>query len=200
MPLKCFLDGKEILSFSMSNDDWGQLKETYTGRGLTMPCCGVQAIPKVSPLGTRFFAHKADASCGSAGESEAHMRAKWVIARAAVAAGWHAGTEVVGASPAGEEWVADVLCNRGKGRVAFEVQLSQQTEAERNTRHVRYAASGIRGCWLSSRVPDREVKDVPDFHLSMGNLREPRVTMAPQFTLPLHEFVTGSLNGSLLSI
>ena len=193
-PLKCLLDGTTLLSFTMGEDEWAQLKASHSSRELVMPCCGIRAIPKVSKLGTRFFAHKPGANCGSEGESAQHLRAKWIIARAALAAGWSAETEVAGVSPTGEQWIADVLCTRGNAKVAFEVQLSRQSQLVRDQRQARYAASGIRACWLSTYVGELGSRDTPDFHLNRDNLR---VSIRRLFSLELDTFVQGALNGSL---
>lgn len=196
MPLRCLFDGAPLLSFTMSEDEWTHLKASYSARALIMPCCGAQAIPKVSKLGTRFFAHKPQAGCGSAGESEEHLHAKWIIARAAASAGWAAETEVAGKSPAGEEWIADVLCTKGSAKVAFEVQLSSQTRAERDARQAGYAASGIRTCWLSRRLAGDTSHEVPDFLLdSKGDT--PRVRLSHHFALALDEFIREILHGAL---
>lgn len=40
-------------------------------------------------------------------------------------------------TPAGEDWIADVLCTKGKEGVTFEVQLSQQTREERDARNTK---------------------------------------------------------------
>ncbi|HEV7165033.1 MAG TPA: hypothetical protein VGO35_06555 [Gammaproteobacteria bacterium] len=105
-------------------------------------------------------------------------------------------TEVSGQSPTGEEWIADVLCTREGTKVAFEVQLSSQTRAERDARQARYAASGIRACWLSRRLAGDPSHDVPDF-LLIAHDNMPRVILSPKFTLPLDEFVRGTLCGAL---
>lgn len=196
MPLKCLLNGDPLLSFLMEDDEWNEIKKSYSSHELIMSCCGTHAIPKVSKLGTRFFAHKPKSVCGSAGESAEHLHAKWVIAHAAAEAGWIAETEVKGKSPNNEEWIADVLCMRGNTKVAFEVQLSSQTQAERDERQARYAASGVRACWLSRRLVGTPSRDVPDFTL-IADSDPPRVVLSGSFTVSLDAFVHGTLGRSL---
>ena len=50
-------------------------------------------LPKVSSLGTRFFAHRSRGACQTAPESPEHLKAKFVIAQSARAVGWRASTE-----------------------------------------------------------------------------------------------------------
>lgn len=196
MPLRCLLDGVALLSFMMGDDEWTRLKGSYSTRTLVMACCGARAIPKVSKLGTRFFAHKPRAGCESAGESAAHLHAKWVIARAAIDAGWQAETEVSGRTPDGADWIADVLCTKGAIKVAFEVQLAGQTLEDYWVRQKRYFASGVRGCWLAKRPPRVEERELPLFHIDVSDM-EALVVSTSKVTLPLEEFVEGALTGKL---
>src|SRR5579871_3425391 len=102
MPLRCLFDNQPVSSFELTDAAWNDLKQGYRSHTLVMACCGAPGIPKVSNRGTRFFAHKSQGDCATAPESEAHLRAKWIIARAAIDAGWTAETEVRGSTPAGE--------------------------------------------------------------------------------------------------
>ena len=96
----------------------GALWSSKTGKhvNLRMPCCGSQVVLKRSPLGTQFFAHKAVGSCATAPETEAHLHLKKTVVDAARANGWEAVTEVLGTSPLGEQWTADVLAQKGEHR------------------------------------------------------------------------------------
>ena len=53
-------------------------------------------IPKTSSLDTRFFAHKSGADCRTSPESLEHLKAKFIIAQSARAAGWQVFTEESG--------------------------------------------------------------------------------------------------------
>lgn len=57
MPLQCLLDAVPVRSFELSDGAWIDLKQGYRSHSLAMACCGAPAIPKVSHLGARFFAH-----------------------------------------------------------------------------------------------------------------------------------------------
>jgi hypothetical protein len=150
MPLRC-LDptGSSIHSFDLADEQWRALElENRKARHLKMPCCSSHVTLKRSRLGTRFFAHKSVGTCTTAPETETHLRLKRMAVEAARANGWNASTEVIGISPSGEQWKVDVLAQKGRSKVAVEVQWSSQTNEETLRRQERYRASGIRGLWL----------------------------------------------------
>ena len=65
MPLRC-LDhhGTTIEANDFTDDEWQALRlRSRSEVHLRMPCCSTRAVLKTSPLGTRFFAHKARSSC-----------------------------------------------------------------------------------------------------------------------------------------
>lgn len=124
------------------------MKSAYTGLGLRMPCCGVPAIPKTSSRGNHFFSHARKGECATADESAEHLYCKSLVAKAAYEAGWQVTTERPGATPGGEAWVADVFCEMGRARIAFEIQMSPQADDETLRRQQRYKASGVRGAWF----------------------------------------------------
>jgi competence protein CoiA len=115
---------------------------------LCMRCCSSPAIPKVSSLGTHFFAHKSRAGCQTGPESPEHLQAKFIIAESAETAGWRASTEESGIDPDGNPWIADVICTQRNAKVAFEVQLVSQSLEVIRARQERYRRSDIRGLWL----------------------------------------------------
>ena len=152
MPIRCVEDGRDLLSFDLGEEEWLQLRERNRGGWhLRLPCCGAKVVLKISPRGTRFFAHKARGECVWAPETEAHLVVKRLVIEAAREVGWQGLTEVSGESPDGEVWRADVLLVKDRWQVAVEVQWSSITEAEMRHRQRRYESSGVRCLWLLHR-------------------------------------------------
>ena len=73
---------------------------------------GGRAIPKVSPLGTCFFAHPRGQTPPGGKESATHLFLKAQCLAGAQAAGWQALPEQAGRTPDGQPWRADVLGRR----------------------------------------------------------------------------------------
>lgn len=199
MPLRAVGDQGNVHSFEFDAASWAELKGTYKTLNLRIPCCNVPAIPKSSTLGNFFFAHARRGECTTAPESAEHLYCKNLVAKAAIAAGWTVTTEMPGASPSGEEWIADVMCERGTARIALEVQMSPQTLDETIRRQTRYKASGVRSAWLLGpkvkNVSFTSNKDLPAFSLSPVSVGvEPTVE---RFKVQLSEFVQGMLNKQL---
>ncbi|TCU15104.1 competence protein CoiA [Rhizobium sullae] len=150
MPLRC-LDENDVSlhAFDLSADAWRELSErNRKKRSLRMPCCSAAATMRRSRRGTQFFAHKAAGDCSTAPEKEAHLRLKQIAVEAARKYGWDARTEVIGQTPSGDPWTADVLARKNSAVVAIEIQWSAQTPEETLRRHERYKQSGIRCLWL----------------------------------------------------
>ena len=219
MPLKCLSDDEALFSFAHSQLQWDELKsKNRLDPHLKMPCCGAGVVLKTSKLGTRFFAHQRAGDCIFASETAEHLLAKSVIARAVLAAGWRANSEVSGTSDNGEEWVADVMAIRGNARVAIEVQWSEQSHEETKRRQQRYARSGVRGLWLL-RHPQGLLKEkaTPAFRLCYSESTRSFSIMLPsqsfsaswvnnrtknepwlwQQEVELADFVAGALAGAL---
>ena len=200
MPLRAInTTGTSLHAFEFDKARWAQFKAEYRDQGLRMPCCDAGAIPKTSSNGTQFFAHARRGECNSAPESDEHLWCKQLIATAAQDAGWHVTTELRGQSPSGEDWIADIHCRQGTVQVAFEVQVSPQTDEKLRQRQVRYKASGVRAAWFYSarlrNIPFPHDKDLPAFVLSpveIGNV--PKVL---GFNVSLSEFVAGMLTKRL---
>ncbi|MEZ0018067.1 competence protein CoiA [Sinorhizobium fredii] len=154
MPLRCLdTDGRNIQAFDLPDEEWAVLRlDNKKNRHLRMPCCASQVVMKVSPRGTKFFAHSARGDCATAPETEEHRILKSMAVEAARRAGWACATEVAGLTPTGEAWTADVLAEKGKHRIAFEIQWSSQTAEETLYRQERYRESGVRCLWLFRRA------------------------------------------------
>lgn len=130
-------------------DEWVALQGDVRAkrRALAMQPCGVPGILKTSRLGTQFFAHKPGHSdCGTQhpGETPLHLTAKAEILLGCADAGWDAAPEVRADDG---PWIADVLATKGEHKLAFEVQVSQQTRDRYAERQVRYQRDGIRCAW-----------------------------------------------------
>lgn len=180
MPLRAIsADGKDVIAPLITDAEWETLRADKARGGLHMPGTKAPAIPKVSPNGLRFFAHKPGTKPAGAshGETMLHLEIKRQVILAARNAGWDATTEITGVTPNGEEWRADVLCRSGHRSVAIEAQVSAQRDVEYLERQARYKCSGIRGLWLEARphsyrtrfhslLPStKATKDLPIFRL-----------------------------------
>lgn len=158
MPMTALLDGTRLSALDIPAGQWQSIRETYRDRTLTMTC-GERAIPKVSSLGLKYFAHHPKSGCDlheTGPETVEHHMAKAVLANAARQAGWNAEIEVV--SPT-RDWIADVMISRGEQRIALEVQWSPQRTEDILARTRRYESSGV-GCrWFLG--PANHSRDVP---------------------------------------
>ena len=163
MPLRCVDDrGASIEAPECTPEQWVALMEEQRIRKhLTMPCCKMQAILKTSKLGTQFFAHKARGDCLWSPETEEHLQLKALALRTARSLGWEAQTEFSGTAPDGEGWIADVLAQRGRERIAVEVQWSGQADEETLRRQRRYTQSGVKGIWLLRQPGFPVSRDLP---------------------------------------
>lgn len=165
MPLVATVAGRRLEAWAITADEWTALKSSYRQLELTMTC-GQGGVPKTSPRGKQFFAHKPNAHCqlhDGGPETPEHLAAKAVIAAAARAAGWSATVEY--AAP-DRSWIADVLVERGSRRVAIEVQWSPQTEADFQHRQTRYTDAGLECFWLAGPSNARTAQPVPSYALS----------------------------------
>lgn len=199
MPLRAVSDHGDVHAFAFDDERWAELKATYRSMNVRMPCCGVGATPKTSTKGNYFFAHARRGECATAPESAEHIHCKTLIAKAALSAGWTVRSELPGVTPDGESWVADVFCEKGKTKLAFEVQISPQSFQETKRRQIRYEASGVRAAWFFGHKAGRIVipvtRETPVFRLSPflpGDL--PTVE---GFDLSLPEFVAAMLQKRL---
>lgn len=195
MPIRAASDQGDVHAFALDAEQWAELKATYRGMNLHMPCCGVAAVPKTSARGNYLFAHARRGECATADESPEHLYCKSLIAKAALDAGWAVTTERPGVSPTGEVWVADIFCEKGSAKLALEVQMSPQTDEETIRRQFRYKASGIRGAWFfgaqarKGTIPFNQ--DTPAFKLHFVVLG--KLPTVERFDVSLPAFVTALL-------
>ncbi len=166
-----------------------------------MPCCDCAAVPKTSKHGTFFFAHKNRAQCSSAPESPEHIYLKNLIAKAASDQGWRTITEYRGRSPEGEDWIADILCQKGGATVAIEIQLSSITYSEIIERTERYARSQVRTAWLVESTKFKDWKDqsnrtTPIFGIQRFKLGE--TPLMETFSQPANVFIQALLSKKVI--
>jgi hypothetical protein len=200
MPLRAVSDTGNVHAFEFDAPQWAELKKSYRSMGLRVPCCGVAAVPKTSTLGNHFFAHARRGECTTAPESAEHLYCKQLVAQAAQSAGWAVTTERPGVSPEGEEWVADVFCEKGSAKVALEIQMSPQTDEDAVRRQLRYKASGVRGAWFYGAKARKGTvlfnKDTPAFGLDPVEVG--KVPTVRRFETPLTDFVVAMLEKRLV--
>src|SRR4051812_39551280 len=146
MPLLAYTQsGEPLVAPLMSDAEWERLRSS-TERDAWMPESRRRAVPKVSRLGTRFFAHPPGHATEGGRESDLHLYLKAQCLIGAHAAGWDALPEQSGQTPNGQDWRADVLCRRPgqPWSIALEAQVQLQGEEAYRKRQERFTASGIR--------------------------------------------------------
>ena len=209
MPLLAYTQsGEPLVAPLLSDDEWEQLK-SERGRDAWMPGSRRRAIPKVSRLGTRFFAHPPGHAAEGSRESDLHLYLKAQCLIGARAAGWEALPEQSGQTPEGQDWRAEVLCRRPgqPWSIALEAQVQLQGEETYRKRQERFAASGMRALWLVAhepaalhqywRKPDRHL---PAFRTSLWKDEEGRPAAhvhVDGLTLRVAAFVSGALSRKL---
>jgi len=200
LPLRAKYGQEDISAFDYDQKSWDSLKSIYKKMGLLMPCCNAKAIPKTSKLGNHYFSHSVKGDCTSVAESQEHLYVKGLVAKTAKKSGWDVKTEWYGIAPSGEQWVADVYCQKGNAQVAIEIQLSRQTKAETLSRQNRYKQSGVRCAWIASKtVFDcnyiHSNKETPFFLISKPVVGE--IPTLDSFNVSLVSFVDSLLSGNL---
>lgn len=199
MPLRAVQGGENVLAYDQSDQEWAEIKRTYRERELRMPCCSSVAVPKTSVLGNHFFSHHVNHGCSSPPESPEHLYIKSQIAIAAIECGWTAISEFRGTSPTDAQWIADVLCINDGKRIAFEVQLSNQSETEFRNRQQTYLDSKVKALWFVSRKLRKQIQptqSLPAFGL--GDIAANRETMVRDFTAPIADVVKAVLSRRLV--
>jgi competence protein CoiA len=183
MPFSCISENKVIYAEDISAAEWEDLKLRLM-RGtanLILPCCRAKASLRSVSGRRQHFAHCRGESCksdcwgdysgresrkGKKSESLDHQRVKEIIREVAANVGWHAETEYEGLTPSGDRWRADVFAEKDVFRVAFEIQVTPQQFSYYRIRQQRYRESGVKGIWLSCRMPEVSDEEIPVFELS----------------------------------
>src|SRR3954470_13868918 len=200
MPLLAYTQsGEPLVAPLISVAEWEQLRSS-TERDAWMPESRRRAVPKVSRLGTRFFAHPPGHAPEGGRESDLHLYLKAQCLIGARAAGWDALPEQSGQTPDGQDWRADILCRR-PGQIwsiALEAQVQLQGEEAYRKRQERFAASGIRALWLVAHEPAalHNTGASPINTYRRSGLPSGRTRRAAR---PLTCMLTGSRSGLLIS-
>src|SRR4051794_10484658 len=209
MPLLAYTQsGEPLVAPLMSGAEWERLRSS-TERDAWMPESRRRAIPKVSRLGTRFFAHPPGHAAEGSRESDVHLYLKAQCLIGARAAGWDALPEQSGRTPEGQDWRADVLCRQPdqSWSIALEAQVQLQGEETYRKRQERFAASGIRALWLVAHEPAalqqywrKPDQHLPAFRTSLWKDQEDRPAAhvhVDGLTLSVADFVSGALSRKL---
>lgn len=201
MPLRAVLSGEDIEAFRLTPEEWRSLKASYRDKAMTMYCCDRGAVPKTSKLGTQYFAHARRGDCATAPESAHHIALKTTFAKAALAAGWRVTTERRGETPSGEEWVADVFCEKAGKRVAIEIQWTHQSLERYAERTRRYLSSGVFCLWISKLRANKKywLNELQEYsHMPVfGVSRVEETYRVPRYDLELADFASGVFTGRL---
>lgn len=198
MPLRAILNGNSIQSFDFNESSWSSLKENYKKETLVMSCCGNKAIPKISKLGTQYFAHARRNDCTSVNETKEHLQLKAIVAQIATKEGWKVITEKKGENSDGEVWIADVFCSKGRAKLAFEIQWSYQAEEEYQRRTNKYDKSGVRCAWLYRIISNKNEELSDSRHMPCFGFKvDGNEYFIPRFNIDIESFVRGMLQRKL---
>jgi len=165
MPLRAIINGDSVTAPLLNDEEWASLRDRVKADKLDvrMTCCDNVGYLRTSKHGFHHFVHKVRGDCTSKPETWQHLKVKGEIVRACRDAGYEASTEVDG-----DGWRADILATKGDIKIAFEVQWSPQTLETTLERQEKYAASGVRCCWLFKSPPQMAARaDLPLFKLEV---------------------------------
>ena len=163
MPFRAICGDQEIISSEMLPVAWQSLKRDEKRKSQLFcpdPDCGQLMIPKtITQTGTQFFAHKTAATqlCLFREEpSPEHRHYEKVVAEAIRTFGWEASIEhYVPADAENAKALVDVLAIPPAGversPIAFEIQLSPQSDAIYEKRTERYRRAGFQTVWLTAK-------------------------------------------------
>ncbi|WP_304511775.1 competence protein CoiA family protein [Desulfobacula sp.] len=197
MPLRAIIDGKTVQSFDFTEDEWNSLKNKRSELDVKMICCKNKGILKTSSLGTFFFAHHRRNGCKSPSESKEHLLAKFIVAKAAKMSGWCVFTEYKNETLDGEAWQADVYAKKDSMQIAFEIQLSPQTNKEYDRRQKKYKTSDVRCAWFSKYKKNKDYffedddYNLPKFPIEYSSKNNSFIVKS--FDVELSNFIEGML-------
>jgi hypothetical protein len=203
MPLAAIIDSQEVISCFLSKEEWEALKTSVKENQLEVIISQTGKIGylRTSSNGVFHFAHKkGEKPINWKPESRQHLTAKSEVLLGCKEAGWDACPEYNN-----NKWIADILAVKGKNRIAFEIQWSQQTLEKTNSRQNRYLEDNVRGCWFF-KTPPKQILDYNDaakashetpvfkiFEDKQNNIN----VIFNQLELRLKDFVFKLLNGQI---
>jgi len=169
MPLSAYVGGALVVGPLVPSRQWKDLVRRNRAGAVEvrLPGCDSPGHARTRK-GLQHFAHNPGTGqvCRVHGsESAAHLHAKWIMAQAALQAGWAADIE-----HAGPGWIADVLAWQEQSgiKVALEAQWSRQTFDDYRKRQQAYKDSGVRAAWFAHHTAHLQLNDpeVPIFELT----------------------------------
>lgn len=163
---KAYLDGEELLAFALDRGSTVRVQAAQRDRaGRLIDDLGEPVVLRAGEKNTWHFARRHGQS---APESARHIALKAAVHAAASVMEWRPSVEHRAVSGA---WIADVLTEDRSGRrIAWEVQLSGQSEGEYLRRTQRYAEEGIETIWITSRAPMSGVLSITPEESDVGSL------------------------------
>lgn len=154
MAYACMSNTGILNAENLPASEWETLKRHQKSLDLKMPCCGSLAGMRggdhMQKRAHFYHLFRVEGCPSTAAESEAHRQAKAIIRKAAKKAGWEAEEEYWGQATETQFYRADVLVWKGDRKIAFEVQLSPQTDVESERRQQLFCSAGIESVWFFS--------------------------------------------------
>lgn len=195
MPFTAIVEGSRVNALAFLPGEWRDLKKRKPDVEI-LPCRHKGHL--VTRKGTRFFRHNPGIECTWEKESPEHRECKRIIYETAIAMGYRADVEVLG-----DGWRADVLIKTPSNdftfeKLAFEIQLSDQSLAETITRSKKYQSSGVLPIWLMTEGMEKEASAwVPAFKVDVKDLMNPKVWLSESECFELADFVRRVLLGAV---
>lgn len=149
MGFKALKGSKSYLSFEIDTKTWKKLKKDPEFKlDLIMPCCDSKAIIKNSVLGLQYFSHSPGSNCSVREESESHLMLKKHIYLLLKKQGYY--TEIEKTINFNDYYVrADVYSEINNQKIAFEIQVSNQSLETTEERTKKYTDNNIIVVWLN---------------------------------------------------
>ncbi|MCD6161823.1 MAG: hypothetical protein J7K40_05355 [candidate division Zixibacteria bacterium] len=150
MPLSAYLYTQKIIAPLLNDNEWRHIVKSLRENPeyLHFKCCDSPVYARISSQGLRHFVHKNTGHCNYVSESDDHLQMKLEVFKACRELGWNAELEYIG-----ENFRSDVLADKDKHKIAFEIQLSRQDLPTTVNRQETLRKAGIRCAWFFKRIP-----------------------------------------------